>query len=232
MNYGLPKLSDCIPLSDLFLLCFLVSSFGGSLMVTWWQNVLSLNLFVGYNTYFERLWTVLPSFICLYLVNVEYVGNGQVCILECKVLFILQELVPVSKGNMSPTCFLFFLLVLQSITFCMSSLLFDRYSNALSVCLVLVVNLLRQHLFLLLLSKHLQVQSECALLSIFLLLMGTLCLFSFCWCLVCGENDTFRGSSNIRGVLECSCILPLAVKTNVACCYLNSVYHDAFLGPF
>lgn len=205
MNYGLPKLSDCIPLSDLFLLCFLVSSFGGSLMVTWWQNVLSLNLFVGYNTYFERLWTVLPSFICLYLVNVEYVGNGQVCILECKVLFILQELVPVSKGNMSPTCFLFFLLVLQSITFCMSSLLFDRYSNALSVCLVLVVNLLRQHLFLLLLSKHLQVQSECALLSIFLLLMGTLCLFSFCWCLVCGENDTFRGSSNIRGVLECSC---------------------------
>lgn len=156
-------------------------------------------------------------------------GMGRFVYWNVKCYLFCRNLCQCQREICLPLVVSFFsLLVLQSITFCMSSLLFDRYSNALSVCLVLVVNLLRQHLFLLLLSKHLQVQSECALLTIFFLLMGTLCLFSFCWCLVCRENDTFRGSSNTRGVLECSCILPLAVKTNVACCYLNSVYYDAF----
>lgn len=63
------------------------------------------------------------SVLSAYWVNVGYMGNGLVCILECKVLFILQETVPVSKGHVSPSWFFF--LVLQSITFCMSSLLFD-----------------------------------------------------------------------------------------------------------
>ena len=74
----------------------------------------------------EKLWIVGAnscSVLSAYLVNVQCVGDGKVCILECKVLFILQEIVPVSKGNVSPSWFFF--LALQSITFCMSSLLFD-----------------------------------------------------------------------------------------------------------
>lgn len=48
-----------------------------------------------------------------YMVN-EYVGNGQVCISECKVLFILQEIVPVSKGNVAP-CWFFFIVLQNNI---------------------------------------------------------------------------------------------------------------------
>lgn len=68
-------------------------------------------------------------------------GNGSICILECKVLFILQEIVPVSKGNVAPGWFFFFLSLFYKIAFCMSSLLLDCYLNGLSVCLVLVVDL-------------------------------------------------------------------------------------------
>lgn len=54
-----------------------------------------------------------------------------------------------------------FSLLFYKITFCMSSLLFDCYLNGLSVCLVLVVNLLWQHLmFLLLLPNHLSYTSK------------------------------------------------------------------------
>lgn len=59
-----------------------------------------------------RNWTEGASSCSLFsasLVNVESVENGQVCILECKVLFILQEIVPVSKGNVSPSWFFPFL---------------------------------------------------------------------------------------------------------------------------
>lgn len=39
----------------------------------------------------------------------EYTVNGSICTLECKVLFILQEIAPVSKGNTAPSCFLLLL---------------------------------------------------------------------------------------------------------------------------
>lgn len=54
-----------------------------------------------------------------------------------------------------------FSLLFYKITLCMSSLLFDCYLNALSVCLVCVVNLFWQHLlFLLLLPNHLSYKSK------------------------------------------------------------------------
>lgn len=72
-----------------------------------------------------------------------------------------------SKGNVSPG-WLFFL-VLQSITFSMSSLLLGWYSNAVSVCLVLVVNLPRRHLmFLVLLPNHPAYESKVNVHSLFL----------------------------------------------------------------
>lgn len=49
-----------------------------------------------------RNWTVEKtscSVLSASLVNVEYVGNGSVCILECKVLFILQEICASLKGK-------------------------------------------------------------------------------------------------------------------------------------
>lgn len=56
-------------------------------------------------------------------------------------LFIPLERVPVSKGN--PVVFSsFFNDRTDQIAFCMSSLSFDCYLNGLSVCLVLVVDLL------------------------------------------------------------------------------------------
>lgn len=202
MNYRLSKLLDCIPL-----VCFWetkkrekkkASMFLGSLMVKWWHKSLPLRLFVG-TTPTLRNWTVGAtscSILSAYLVNVEYVGNGSVCILECKVLFILQEIVPVSKGNVSPGWFFF--LVLQSITFCMSSVLFDWYSNALSVCLVLVVNLLRQHLmFLLLLPNHLAYDSKVNAHSFFFFHWVLLCLsmvtgFFFCLLLSSSWQSKWR----------------------------------------
>lgn len=42
-------------------------------------------------------------------------GNGSICILECKVLFILQEIVPVSKGNVAPGWFFSFIILQDSI---------------------------------------------------------------------------------------------------------------------
>lgn len=69
------QLSDCIPLCGLFL----KKSFWGSLMFKWWHKLLPLHLFVGYNTYSGRLWTVGAtscSALSAYLVNVEHVGNG------------------------------------------------------------------------------------------------------------------------------------------------------------
>lgn len=110
---------------------------------------------------------------------------------------------PVCKGNMSPSWFFF--LVLWSITFCMSSLLFDWYSNALSVCLVLVVNLLRQHLmFLWVLPNHLAYKSKVNVQLLFFvpqstlfLLMGTSFSVSCC-CLVGRANDTYRRCSDSR----------------------------------
>lgn len=110
---------------------------------------------------------------------------------------------PVSKGNVSPSWFFF--LVLQSITFCMSSLLFDWYSNALSVCLVLVVNLSRQHLmFLLLLPNHLAHKSKVNVHSFSLPPLNTLflltvtCFSVFCCLLLGRANDAFRRSSDRR----------------------------------
>lgn len=83
----------------------------------------------------------------------------------------------------------FFFLVLQSITFCMSSVLFDWYSNALSVCLVLVVNLLRQHLmFLLLLPNHLAYNSKVNAHSFFhWVLLFLLMVTGFC-CLLLSSS--------------------------------------------
>lgn len=75
-------------------------------------------------------------------------GGERICTLECKVLFIPPERVPVTKGNPVVVVFFFSLFLLffneppYLIAFCMSSLLFDCYLNGLSVCLVLVVDLL------------------------------------------------------------------------------------------
>lgn len=79
----------------------------------------------------------------------------------------------------------------------------------LSVCLVLVVNLLRQHLvFLLLLPNHLAYKSKVNVHSFFslntlFLLMAT--RFSVLCCLLLGRaNDTFRRSSNRKVVVKSS----------------------------
>lgn len=96
-------------------------------------------------------------------------GMGRFVYWNVKYYLFCRKFVPVSKGNASPSWFFF--LVLRSITFCMSSLLFDWYSNALSVCLVLVVKLPRRHLmFCWLLPNHLayETQSECAHFYFFL----------------------------------------------------------------
>lgn len=155
--------------------------------------------FCRYDTYSKKLWEQ-PA-VGFYLL-IGSMLNLWVCILECKVLFILQEVVPVSRGE-DVSQLGFFFLVLQSITFCMSSLLFDWYSNALSVCLVLVVNLPRQHLlFLLLLPSHLTYKSKVNVhspvphwvLCFYWKLHG---FFSvFCCSLLGRANDTFRRSSD------------------------------------
>lgn len=41
----------------------------------------------------------------------EYMGSESICTLECKVLFILQESVPVSKGISAPGCFFSFMIL-------------------------------------------------------------------------------------------------------------------------
>lgn len=66
---------------------------------------------------------------------------------------------PVSKGDQCLS--VGFSSLFYKITFCMSSLLFDCYLNALSVCLVRVVHLFWQHLmFLLLLPNQLSYESK------------------------------------------------------------------------
>lgn len=86
----------------------------------------------------------------------------------------------------------------------MSSLLFDWYANALSVCLVLVVNLLRQHVvFLLLLPNHLAYKSKVnahSFVSLSTLFLLTLTSFSVFCCLVGRAADAFRKSEQ-----KCSC---------------------------
>lgn len=41
--------------------------------------------------------------------------KGQIVHLDCKVLFILQEIVPVSKRDMSPCSLLFFIVLQDSV---------------------------------------------------------------------------------------------------------------------
>lgn len=101
-----------------------------------------------------------------------------------------------------------FSLLFYKITFCMSSLLFDCYLNGLSVCLVLVVNLLWQHLmFLLLLPNHLSYTSKVNAHSFFSPL--SICFYwwlqvflSLCRLLLGRANDTFRESTNGWIVIE------------------------------
>lgn len=70
------------------------------------HNLSPLRLFVGTTpTLKETVGATSCSVFSVYSVNV--VGNGSVCILECKVLFILQEVVPVSKGKCLPVGFSF-----------------------------------------------------------------------------------------------------------------------------
>lgn len=70
------------------------------------QVVPIASFFLGKMIYSEKLDCGSNSRLVLsgYMVD-EYVGYGQVCISECKVLFILQEIVPVSKGNVAPCWF-------------------------------------------------------------------------------------------------------------------------------
>lgn len=76
-----------------------------------------------------------------YKVNHEYMWEkGQIVHLDCKVLFILQEIVPTPRETCLPV--VYFCLLFYKIAFCMSSLSFDCYLNALSVCSVPLVDLL------------------------------------------------------------------------------------------
>ena len=108
-------------------------------------------------------------------------GLGRFVHWNVKYYLFCRKIVPVSKKSWSPRGFFF--LVLRSITFCMSSLLFDWYSNALSVCLVLVVNLLWLDVsFIKTEPPGLPIQSECALLlfslsTLFLLTVTTFPVF-------------------------------------------------------
>lgn len=61
------------------------------------------------------LWKQQVVWFYLLMWEMNIRGNGSICILECKVLFILQEIVPVSKGTWLPVGFFSFIILQDSI---------------------------------------------------------------------------------------------------------------------
>lgn len=100
--------------------------------------------------------TVVWFYLLIWSLNMW--GMGRFVYWNVKYYLFCRKLCPSQREMWLPVGFS---LLFYKITFCMSSLLFDCYLNGLSVCLVLVVNLLWQHLmFLLLLPNHLSYTSK------------------------------------------------------------------------
>lgn len=86
-------------------------------------------------------------------------GMGRFVYWNVKYYLFCRKIVPVSKGNVSPSWFFF--LVLQSITFCMSSLLLTDTRMLLVFAWFLLLTCLDNNLmFLLLLPTHLAYKSK------------------------------------------------------------------------
>lgn len=147
----------CSVIVSLFFFFFLILVFG--FINTQMMAVCCHSLLCRLQHLLQTMGAISGFSLSSYLVSVENEGSGQVCTLECKVLFIPAG----NRASLKGKCILlgFLFLILNLWHFCMSSLLFDWYSNALSVCSVLVVILLRKHLMLCwLLPNHLSLKSN------------------------------------------------------------------------